>query len=324
MECSSMTRFDMTTIGEAMLRLSVPAGTRLETADQLDIHPAGAEANVAAALSRLGKRIGWASSLPDSALGRVVTNQLRQAGVDLSAVRWQQQGRIGTYFVELSVPPRPIQVIYDRADTCITTLQPEQIDWDYLLNTRVLHLTGITPALSFSCEAITAEAVRRASQQGVPVSLDINFRSKLWTAEKAAAVLRPLMQQVTMLFCSLRDAESLFGCSGSGEDVIQQLAAISSARQIVVTVGEEGVVGWEDGRISHQAAREVQIVDRIGAGDALAAGVLCGWLDGDFERGLAYGVTMAALALSQHGDMVITTGDEMKSLAAQSGQKMVR
>jgi 2-dehydro-3-deoxygluconokinase len=132
------------------------------------------------------------------------------------------------------------------------------------------------------------------------------------------------MQQVTMLFCSLRDAESLFGCSGSGEDVIQQLAAISSARQIVVTVGEEGVVGWEDGRISHQAAREVQIVDRIGAGDALAAGVLCGWLDGDFERGLAYGVTMAALALSQHGDMVITTGDEMKSLAAQSGQKMVR
>lgn len=319
-----MTRFEMTTFGEAMLRLSVPAGSRMETAAQLDMHPAGAEANVAAALSRLGKTTGWVSSLPDSALGRVVSNKLRQAGVDLSAVRWQQQGRIGTYFVELSVPPRPIQVIYDRADTCITTLQPEQIDWDYLLDTSILHLTGITPALSPGCEAITAEAVQRAGQQGVPVSLDINFRSKLWTAEKAAAVLRPLMQQVALLFCSLRDAETLFGCSGSGEKVVQQLATVSSARRIVVSVGEDGVVGWDDGRLHHQSAREVQIVDRIGAGDALAAGVLCGWLDGDFERGLAYGVTMAALALSQHGDMVITTRRELESLAAEAGQKIVR
>lgn len=319
-----MTRFDMTTFGEAMLRLSVPAGTRLETADKLDMHPAGAEANVAAALSRLGRHTGWATSLPDSALGRVVTNQLRQAGVDLSAVLWQQQGRIGTYFVELSVPPRPIQVIYDRADTCITTLQPEQVDWDYLLDARLLHMTGITPALSPGCESITAEAVQRANQRSLPVSFDVNFRSKLWTAEKAAAILRPLLQQVTLLFCSLRDAGTLFGCSGSPEEVVQQLASISSARQIVVTLSEGGVIGWDDGRFYNQPAREVQIVDRIGAGDALAAGVLDGWLAGDFERGLAYGVTMAALALSQHGDMVVTTRQELESLIAQSGQKIVR
>jgi 2-dehydro-3-deoxygluconokinase len=319
-----LSRFDVTTFGEAMLRLSVPAGTRLESAARLDMHPAGAEANVAAALARLGWRSGWAGSLPDNALGRVVANNLQQAGVDLSAVIWQDSGRIGTYFVELSVPPRPIQVIYDRADTCITTLQPEQIDWDYLLDTRVLHLTGITPPLSSGCAAITAEALRRANQKGVPVSFDVNFRSKLWTAEKAAATLLPLLQQISLLFCSLRDAKTLFGCTGSPEEIIRQLAARSSAGQIVVTLAGEGVLGLDSGALFRQPAQEVGIVDRIGAGDALAAGVLHGWLNNDFKAGLAYGVTMAALALSQHGDMVVTTRQEMEALAAQTGQELIR
>ena len=319
-----MTRFDVTTFGEAMLRLSVPVGTRMESSNQLDMHPAGAEANVAAALSRLGRRTGWASSLPDTALGRLVTNQLRQAGVDLSAVLWRQEGRIGTYFVEFSVPPRPIQVIYDRADTCITSMEPEKVDWSYLLDTHILHLTGITPALSASCEAITVEAIDRANQQGIPVSFDINFRSKLWTAERAASVLVPLMQKIAVLFCSLRDANVLFGCTGSAERVIEQLASMSSASQIVLTIAEEGALGWENGQFYRQPAREVTIVDRIGAGDALAAGVLHGWLDNNFEAGLAYGVTMAALALSQRGDMVITTQEELAALAAHSSQKIMR
>jgi 2-dehydro-3-deoxygluconokinase len=319
-----MNRFDVTAFGEAMIRLSVPAGIRLETAAQLDMHPAGAEANVMAALARLGWRCGWASSLPDNALARVVSNSLREAGVDLSAVIWQSQGRIGTYFVELSVPPRPIQVIYDRADTCITTLKPEQVDWDALLDTRLLHLTGITPALSPGCEAITAEAVRRAAQKGIPVSFDVNFRSKLWTAEKAAATILPLLQNVTLLFCNLRDAAALFGITGTPERVVEQLASRTGAGHIILTLAEEGVIGWDGSRYFRQPARTVQIIDRIGAGDALAAGVLHGWLDGDFAAGLAYGVTMAALALSQHGDIVVTTRAEMESLAAQTGQEMVR
>jgi 2-dehydro-3-deoxygluconokinase len=319
-----MSRFDVTSFGEAMLRLSVPAGTRLETADRLDMHPAGAEANVMAALVRLDRRCGWASSLPDSALGRVVANRLRQAGVDLSAVIWQREGRMGTYFVELAGPPRPIQVIYDRADTCITILEPGQIDWDYLLDTRLLHLTGITPPLSPGCEAITAEAVRRAKEKGVAVSFDVNYRSKLWTAEQAAATLLPLLHGVALLFCSLRDAVTLFGCSGSPETVVEQLAAQTEADHIIVTLAEKGVMGWDGSRFYRQGARSVQIVDRIGAGDALAAGVLHGWLDGDFEGGLAYGVTMAALALSQHGDMVVTTRAELEMLAAESDKDVVR
>src|SRR5262245_66559043 len=107
--------FDVTTVGEAMLRMSVPAGQRLEMATQLDLCPAGAEANLVVALSRLGRRCAWTSGLPRSALGRLVANHLRMAGVDLGGVVWSETGRIGTYFIEFAVPSRPIQVIYDRA-----------------------------------------------------------------------------------------------------------------------------------------------------------------------------------------------------------------
>lgn len=308
-----MTRFDVTSFGEAMIRLSVPEGIRLEAADQLDMLGAGAEANVVGLLARLGRRCGWVSSLPDQALGRLIANQLRQAGVDLTAVHWSDHGRIGTYFIEFAVPPRATQVIYDRADSCITHLQPEQVDWDYLLDTRILHLTGITPPLSPTCAAIVAEAMRRAQQQGVAVCFDVNYRGKLWSATDAAKTILPLVQGVDLLLCSLRDAVNLFGCEAEAGTAVNQLAEKSEAKQIVVTLGEAGVIGWDGEAMQQQAAAPVKIIDRIGAGDALAAGVLHGWLQNDFAAGLRYGTILAALALSQHGDMVITSPQEVES-----------
>ena len=319
-----MPRFDVTTFGEAMLRLSVPAGRRLERADRLDVHPAGSEANVAAALARLGRPCGWVSGLPDNPLGRLVANALRQAGVDLSAVAWMAQGRLGTYFVEFAGPPRPIDVIYDRAGSCVTQLPPEQVDWEYLLDTRLLHLTGISLPLAPSCQAIVVEAIGRARQQGVAVSFDVNYRARLWSAGEAAATLEPIMQEVDLLFCSRRDALALFGCGGPAEAVVEQLAARSRARAVVVTLGEGGVAGWDGVRTYRAPALPVQIVDRIGAGDALAAGVLHGWLAGDFAAALRYGTALAALALAQHGDMVVTTPEELETVAAATGREMIR
>lgn len=306
------------------MRLSVPAGIRLEMARQLDMQPAGAESNVLAALARLERRCGWFSALPDNSLGRLVTNQLRQAGVDVSAVRWYEGGRIGSYFVEFAVPPRATQVIYDRANSCVTQLRPADVDWAYLLDTRLLHLTGITPALSAGCLEITGEAIRRARAAGVAVSFDVNYRAKLWGAETAAATLLPLMQDVDLLFCSRRDAITLFGCDPAPEQLMAQLAERSRARQIVVSLGEEGVMGWDGEQLYRQAARPVQVIDRIGAGDALAAGVVYGWLAGDFAAGLRYGVALAALALSQHGDMVVTARQELEGLVGEVGADVVR
>jgi 2-dehydro-3-deoxygluconokinase len=309
-----MTRFDVTTIGEIMLRYSVPAGQRLETANVLDVHPAGAEGNLVAVLSRLGWRCGLVTSLPNNPLGRLAANHLRMSGMDLDGVVWSDAGRMGTYYVEFAVPPRPIQVTYDRANSCAAQLSADQIDWNHLLDARLVHLTGITVALSTACHSLVAEAVDRAKAAGVAVSFDINYRSKLWSPEEAASALRPMIQSVEVLFCKQADARTLFGCEGSPEEIVRQLSELSGAQHVVMTLGDQGVIGWDGTQILRESAVPVQMIDRLGAGDALAAGVLHGWLDGNFARGLRYGVVLAALALSQHGDMVVTTAQDLESL----------
>ncbi len=312
-------RFAITTIGETMLRLSVPVGARLETALQLDARPGGAESNVVALLARLGRRTAWCGALPDSALGRLAANALRTAGVDLEGVVWCDSERMGLYFVEFATAPRATQVIYDRAHSCAAQMTPARVRWDHLLATQWVHLTGITPALSPGCHALVAEARARARAAGVPVSFDVNYRARLWDAAQARAVLDPLLQGVDLLFCSRADAARLFEIQGAPEDAVVELAGRMGAAVTVMTIGAEGVVAWDGVALHRQPARPVTIIDRPGAGDALAAGVLHGWLAGDLALGLRYGVTLAALALSQHGDMVVTTQSELDSLLDSDG-----
>lgn len=318
-------RYDLTTLGEMMLRLSVPAGSRLETAGGFDVHPGGAESNLAALLARLGRRTAWAGALPAHALGRLAANHLRMAGVDLSGVHWCAGGRMGTYYVEFSAPPRPIQVIYDRAHSCAAQLTPEEVAWETLLDTRLLHLTGITPALSASCRAVVEEAALRAKAGGAALSFDVNYRQKLWGAEEAAAALAPLLRQADILFCGHGDAQRLFHCAGDPSEALRQLAEQAAAEVVVMSVGRAGALAWQGGQVLQVDAAPVAIVDRLGAGDALAAGVLDGWLDGDLPRGLRTGVLLAGLALAQHGDIVVTTREEVDALlAAGEGSVIVR
>lgn len=316
--------FDLTTLGEVMLRYSVPEGERLENAAKLDVQPGGAEGNLAFLLARLGRKSSWHSALPNNPLGRLVANHLRMAGVDLSGVVWSDSGRMGTYYVEFSVPPRPIQVVYDRADSCASKLQPEQVNWEQLLNTRLLHLTGITPAVSASCRKVTQQAVERAHAAGVPISFDINYRSKLWTPKEAAETLLPLVFGVDLLFCGKGDAATLFNCSGEPEAVIEKLAALTHAKRLVVSFGDTGALAWDGTNLHRAPAPQTGMIDRLGAGDALASGVIHGWLDGDMALGLRYGVILAALALSQYGDMVVTTPDELASLMESAGSGIRR
>ncbi|HJR79029.1 MAG TPA: sugar kinase [Anaerolineales bacterium] len=308
-------RFDVTALGEMLLRFSVPSGKRLETATNLDVHPAGAEANVLTLLARLERRTHWVGALPNNPLGRLSANVLRIATVDTSGVIWNERGRMGTYYVEFGELPRGIQVTYDRAQSCATQLTVDQIDWDSLLDTRLLHLTGITPALSASCREIIVEAVTRARKRNVPISFDVNYRQKLWAEAEAAQTLLPLLQNVELLFCSQADAIRLFGCRGTNHEIAQGMHEQSQARHTVVTYGEQGAFLWNGKEWQHQAAGSTRIIDRLGAGDALAAGVIHGWLDGDLSVGLRYGVTLAALALSQAGDMVVTNKEELIALS---------
>lgn len=297
-----------------MLRLSIAAGNRLELMNALDVSTAGAEGNVVSALSRLGRSCAWISGLPDNPVGRLAANHLREAGVNLEQVIWREEGRMGIFFVEFSAPPRPIQVVYDRADSVASKLTPAQIDWAYLLDTRLLHLTGITPALSSNCAALVEEAIRSAKAQSIPVSFDVNFRGKLWSPQEARTAITPLVQEIDLFFCARGDAETVFGCAGEPDKMLEQLADLSRARTVVMSIGDQGVVAWDGKEVHHAPSLPVEVVDRIGAGDGLAAGVIHGWLNDDLPLGLRYGVAMAAMALTQHGDTVTTTQAELDSL----------
>jgi 2-dehydro-3-deoxygluconokinase len=317
-------RFDVTTTGEAMIRLSVPPGQRLEIADSLDMRPGGAEANLTVALARLGRRSAWVGGLPASPLGRFIANHLRVAGVNLEGVLWSTSGRMGTYYVEFSVPPRATQVIYDRAGSCAAQLTPDALDWDLLLDTRLLHLTGITPPLSAGCRSIVEEAVRRARGRGVPLSFDVNYRQKLWSEQAAADFVIPLVQGIDLFFCGRNDARRVLGVSGEPESVVRRLYMITHAQVVVMSLADQGVIAFDGSQVYHEPAKPVVIIDRPGAGDALAAGVIHGWLDGDLPRGLRTGVVLAALALSQHGDMIVTTPEEVAALLETSDAVLVR
>jgi 2-dehydro-3-deoxygluconokinase len=315
-----------------MLRLSVPLGRRLDDARGLDLEAGGAEGNVCVALARLGWRVGWVGRLPDHALGSIIVRILRADGVDVSAVVRARDERMGTYFIEYAASPRPIQVIYDRADSAAAHMTVDDVDWDYLLNTRILHLTGITAAISDSCYEIVAEAIRRAKAAGVLVSFDVNYRAKLWDPATAGAKLRPLIAEADLLLCKGADAALLFGCTGDPRQQMQALKALTRAPALYCTFGANGAALLLGDDFFEQPALPVQIVDRIGSGDAFAAGVLDGWLLGagetDFgaamKDGLRRGVALAAIALSQYGDRVLTSRAELNAVMSAERRDVIR
>jgi 2-dehydro-3-deoxygluconokinase len=309
-----MSRFEVTALGETMLRLAVPVGHRLEEAGQVSVHPGGAESNVCAALSGLGRRCGWVSRLPNNPLGRLVVRRLRAAGVDVRAVALADEARIGVYYVEHAVPPRPTRVVYDRVGSAAATMEPGEVNWDYLLDTRLLHLTGITPALGEGCRRLVAEAIRRARAEGVTVSFDVNYRSLLWSEREAAEALRPLLRDVDLLLCGREDARRLFGFEGDAREVLGKMRSLTGAHQLVLTLGGDGAAALDAGRLLRRKAVPVETKDRFGAGDAFAAGVIDGVLDGSLEEGLARGAALGALALSQAGDMLVAEREEMEAV----------
>ncbi len=319
-----LTRFEVVSLGEAMLRLSVPVGARLDDMRSLDVEIGGAEGNVCVALARLGRRTGWVSRLPDHSLGHYVVRGLRADGVDVSAVRRAPGERMGAYFIEYATTPRSIQVIYDRANSAAARMTRDDVDWDYLLDTRVLHLTGITAGLSEGCYDIVAEAIRRAQAAGVMVSFDVNYRAKVWGAVAAGDRLRPLINEADLLFCKSTDASLLFGCTGEPRELMSALKSLTRAQAVLGTFGEQGAALLHGDEFVMQPALPVIIVDRIGSGDAFAAGVLDGWLDGDVREGLRRGVALAAIALSQHGDRVLTSRAELEAVMAQQQRDVAR
>ena len=198
--------YDLTTIGEGQIRLTCERGDRLATARSLRMTAAGSEANVSGLLSELGRSTAWATKLPRGELADRIALEYSAVGVDMSHVVLADEGRVALYFLEPGEFPLPGKVTYDRQYTPFRSITPDDFDWDALLDTRVVFLTGITAALTPQTAAVVRYAADAAHDRGVDVALDVNFRSLLWGGEQARDVLGPIARRAAILFCSRSDA----------------------------------------------------------------------------------------------------------------------
>jgi 2-dehydro-3-deoxygluconokinase len=320
---STATTVDLITLGETMWRLSPPGRERLEAARHLEIQVGGAESNVACAVSRMGKKTVWWSRLPDNPLGKQVANTLQTQGINVSGVKWTE-GRLGTYFVEFGTAPRATQVIYDRANSAASQMQPDDFDWAILRQTRWLHLTGITPALSASCLETIRRAMRAGREAGINISFDINYRAKLWTPQQAAPVLDELAKQSTMVIAAERDIRNIFGIDGSPDEMMKQ-AQERWNTTVVMTQGKGGSSAYDGSDVYHAEIFPVENAIQIGAGDAFDAGLLCALMDGkNLNEALVYGNALAALKMTMPGDIALVSRGEVDGLLANRPTGLVR
>jgi 2-dehydro-3-deoxygluconokinase len=326
--------FDVITFGEAMVRLSPPSFRRLEQARSLDVQVGGAELNTAVALARLGRSTAWVSRLTDNPLGRLIANHAREAGVSTEHVVWTKEDRVGVYYLEFGAAPRASSVLYDRKGAAIANVKPGLVPWDRVFTAaKWFHVTGITPALSPSAAATTRAALEAARSAGVGTSIDLNYRVKLWTQEEAGRCMSDLMQLCDVLITTEEDTERVFGIKGRDyEDVAAQVARRFPVRVVAVTLRENPLVwkniwtaiAWQEGRVLRTRTYEVEIVDRLGAGDSFAAGLIHGLLDGDLQKGLDWGVAASAIKHSIPGDFAWITREEVEALLKGPGLRISR
>jgi 2-dehydro-3-deoxygluconokinase len=322
---STTIKYDLLTLGETMWRLSPPGKTRLEMVRSLVVEVGGTESNMAIALARLGKRVAWWSRLPDNAPGYHVANTLRQHGVDVSGVNWGG-ARLGTYYVEFGSPPRPTQVIYDRAGSAASEMSPEHFDWSLLEQTRWLHLTGITPALSESCRATARHAIAQAKQAGVTISFDVNHRGKLWSWDEARPVYDEIAGQADYVISAERDARDFLQDDETRHsELLTMLHERWNGATVVFTRGGDGSAAYDGKAVFEHGTFACEVVDRVGAGDAFDAGLLCELLDGkSLDEALRFGNGMAAIKMTVPGDIAIISRAEVEHLLAEGSSGIIR
>lgn len=333
--------------GELMMRLSTPLHQRIVQARQFDVLYSGAEANVGVDLMAFGIESFMVSSVPDNAVGEACLAYMRQFKLNLDHVK-RKGFRLGIYFVETGAAQRPSTFLYNRKGSSITELKPGDIDWgDVFRGKHWFHFTGITPALADSVAEITREGCVAAKRHGAIVSCDLNFRSKLWTKEKAREVMTSLMECVDVLFTNEEEAASVFGIEARKSDVktgkIDQRGYEDVAAQLrerfdlkYVSISLRGsrsatVNDWSgmlyDGSNCY-ASREYHIdhiVDRVGGGDAYSAGIIYGLLTGqDLRETVEFAAAAGCLKHSIYGDFNLTSFDEVLALMNGDGSGRIQ
>ena len=321
-----------------MLRLS-PSGqnVRFVQADRFDVIYGGGEANVAVSCANYGHHATFVTKLPAHEIGQSAINALRRYGVDTSHIA-RGGNRIGIYYAETGVSMRPSMVIYDRAGSSISEAKPADFDFDAIMEgADWFHWSGITPAISESAAELTRLACEAAKRHGVTVSVDLNFRKKLWTSEKAQQVMRPLMQYVDVCIGNEEDAQLCLGfkpdadVEGGNTDadgykgIFEQMRREFGFKYVVSTLRESLSAshnGWKamifDGNEFYVSKRYdiLPIIDRVGGGDSFSGGLIHGLLTKQsMGEALEFAVAASALKHTINGDFNMVSAEEVEALA---------
>lgn len=336
------------TLGEIMLRLSTPGYQRFVQSSSFDVTYGGGEANVAVALANYGLESYFVTKLPKHEIGQSALNFVRQYGVGTNHIV-RGGDRIGIYFLETGASQRASKVIYDRADSAVTTLSPDELDFDALFEGATwFHWTGITPALGETARKTIIAASKAAKAAGVTVSCDLNYRAKLWTVEEARATMRPLMKYVDVCIANEEDADRSLGMTAGDTDVegaeldeegyfrlAKKLKNEYDFETVAITLRESFSAshnGWsailhddKDCETPQRSTRyDIQIVDRVGGGDSFASGLIAGLLQKDNTRdALEFAVAASCLKQTIPGDFNLVSRTEVEKLAAGGGSGRV-
>lgn len=324
------------TLGEIMLRLSPEGNERFVQAQHFNIVPGGGEANVAVSLANYGHDACFVSKLPQHELGQIAVNALRGYGVDTSHIV-RGGDRVGLYYAETGAAMRPSKVIYDRAHSAIAEAKAEEFDFDAIMQgAQWFHWSGITPALSHNAAEMVRQACEAARRHGLMVSVDLNYRKKLWTSEQAISVMRPLMQYVDVCIGNEEDALLCLGFKPDADveggktgaegyhRIFEQMAHEFGFRYVVSTLRESFSAshnGWKaliyDNKHFYESRHyDINpIIDRIGGGDSFAAGLIHGLLTKPTPgEALEFAVAASALKHTVYGDFNLVSADEVENL----------
>lgn len=324
------------TMGELLLRLSAPGYERFSQAQSFDIVYGGAEANVAISLAQFGLDAHFVSQLPNNSIGDSAINSLRKYGVNTKYVN-REGDRIGIYFFEKGTSVRPSKVIYDRANSAITQIDIDNFDFDEIFkDADWFHFSGITPALGENCVRFTEKAVEAAKKHGVPISLDLNYRNKLWSYEEFEKVMVKLLPDVDVCFGWLSSVEGKSGqykvadFAKDGVELDRFRTIFDNMREkfnikyMVTTMRENFSANHNalsaliyDGKEMYTSKKyDFTIEDRVGGGDAFAAGLVYGLVQGkDHKEALEFGVAASVLKHTIKGDANVVSVDEVMELA---------
>ncbi len=332
--------------GEIMMRLNPEGYLRIPQADKFMASYAGGEANVAVSLANYGEEAVFVSKVPGHSLGQSAVNALRRFGVDTSKmVRGGE--RLGLYFVEKGASQRSSKVIYDRRHSAIAEAQPEDFDWDKILEgCSWFHFTGITPALGERLADICGEACQKAKDRGITVSCDLNYRKNLWDRETAGRVMAKLMKYVDVCIANEEDAQDVFGISADNTDIdggrLNAAGYESVAEQLMerfnfcrVAITLRGSItasdnNWSamlyDGAKSYSAKNyPIHIVDRVGGGDSFGGALIYGMLEGfSMQDTIDFAVAASCLKHTIEYDFNMVSKEEVFALMRGSGSGRVQ